>query len=94
MFGSRVSDASSIKGKIKDIDFDSNEFVEDFIKLKSLQNSKKYTILKSHMIGLKYSLNTEILMQSDKNTNEIKTYVPCIIEFDVEKVDLKNDKRD
>jgi len=93
MFGSRVSDASSIKGKIKDIDFDSNEFVEDFIKLKSLQNSKKYTILKSHMIGLKYSLNTEILMQSDKNTNEIKTYVPCIIEFDVEKVDLKNDKR-
>lgn len=93
MFGSRVSDASSIKGKIKYIDFDSNEFVEDFIKLKSLQNSKKYTILKSHMIGLKYSLNTEILMQRDKNTNEIKTYVPCIIEFDVEKVDLKNDKR-
>ena len=93
MFGSRVSDASSIKGKIKDIDFNSNEFIEDFIKLKSLQNSKKYTILKSHMIGLKYSLNTEILMQSDKNTNEIKTYVPCIIEFDVEKVDLKNDKR-
>lgn len=93
MFGSRVSDASSIKGKIKDIDFDSNEFVEDFIKLKSLQNSKKYTILKSHMIGLKYSLNTEILMQRDKNTNEIKTYVPCIIEFEVEKVDLKNDKR-
>ncbi len=93
MFGSRVSDASSIKGKIKDIDFNSNEFIEDFIKLKSLQNSKKYTILKSHMIGLKYSLNTEILMQRDKNTNEIKTYVPCIIEFDVEKVDLKNDKR-
>ncbi len=93
MFGSRVSDASSIKGKIKDIDFNSNEFIEDFIKLKSLQNSKKYTILKSHMIGLKYSLNTGILMQRDKNTNEIKTYVPCIIEFDVEKVDLKNDKR-
>ena len=93
MFGSRVSDASSIKGKIKDIDFSSNEFIEDFIKLKSLQNSKKYTILKSHMIGLKYSLNTEILMQRDKNANEIKTYVPCIIEFDVEKVDLKNDKR-
>ncbi len=93
MFGSRVSDASSIKGKIKDMDFNSNEFIEDFIKLKSLQNSKKYTILKSHMIGLKYSLNTEILMQRDKNINEIKTYVPCIIEFDVEKVDLKNDKR-
>lgn len=93
MFGSRVSDASSIKGKIKDIDFNSNEFIEDFIKLKSLQNSKKYTILKSHMIGLKYSLNTEILMQRDKDTNEIKTYVPCIIEFEVEKVDLKNDKR-
>lgn len=93
MFGSRVSDASLIKGKIKDIDFNSNEFIEDFIKLKSLQNSKKYTILKSHMIGLKYSLNTEILMQRDKNTNEIKTYVPCIIEFEVEKVDLKNDKR-
>lgn len=93
MFGSRISDASSIKGKIKDIDFNSNEFVEDFIKLKSLQNSKKYTILKSHMIGLKYSLNTEILMQRDKNTNEVKTYVPCIIEFDAEKVDLKNDKR-
>ncbi len=93
MFGSRVSDASSIKGKIKDIDFNGNEFIEDFIKLKSLQNSKKYTILKSHMIELKYSLNTEILMQRDKNTNEIKTYVPCIIEFEVEKVDLKNDKR-
>ena len=93
MFGSRVSDASSIKGKIKDIDFNSNEFMEDFIKLKSLQNSKKYTILKLHMIGLKYSLNTEILMQGDRNTNEARTYVPCIIEFDVEKVDLKNDKR-
>lgn len=93
MFGSRVSDASSIKGKIKDINFSSNEFIEDFNKLKSLQNSKKYTILKSHMIGLKYSLNTEILMQRDKNANEVKTYVPCIIEFDVEKVDLKNDKR-
>lgn len=32
-------------------------------------------------------------MQRDKNANEVKTYVPCIIEFDVEKVDLKNDKR-
>lgn len=93
MFGSRVSDASSIKGKIKDIDFGSKEFLEDFFMLQSLQNSKKYTILKSHMIGLKYSVNTEILIQGGRNVNEARTYVPCIIEFDVEKVDLKNDKR-
>lgn len=92
MFGSRVSDASSIKGKIKEIEFSSDEFMEDFIKLKSLQNNKKYTILKSHMIGLKYSINTEILMQRGSG-QEIKTYVPCIVEFDVEKIDLKNDKR-
>lgn len=92
-FGNRVSDASSIKGKIKDIDFNGKEFLEDFIKLQSLQNSKKYTILKSHMIGLKYSIYTEILMQRDINSSEVKTYVPCIVEFDVEKVELKNDKR-
>ena len=93
MFGSRVSDASSLKKKIKDIDFNSDEFMEDFIRLKSLQNSKKYTILKSHMIGLKHSLNTEILVQRGRNIQEIRAYVPCIVEFDVEKIELKNDKR-
>lgn len=93
MFGSRVSDASSIKGKIKDIEFDSERFLEDFAMLQSLQNSKKYTILKSHMIGLKYSLQTEMLIQRDISAQQIKAYIPCIVEFDVEKVELKNDKR-
>lgn len=92
-FGSRVSDASIIKGKIKDIDFNSREFQDDFIRLQSLQNSKKYTILKTHMIGLKYSVNTEIMMQGEQNARGMRTYVPCIVEFNAEKVGLKNDKR-
>lgn len=91
-FGTRIKNASEIKGKIKDIIFSSTEFKEDFARLKLYQNNKQYTVLKKHMIGLKYSLNTEMLVQKTK-CDEADMYVPCIVEYDVEKTDLKNDKR-
>lgn len=92
-FGStRIKNQSNIKSKIKDVDFDSKEFREDFLQLQSLQKAKQYTILKTHMIGLKYLLNTQILVEKKDSTLNVNTYVPCIVEFDVEKTEPKNEK--
>ena len=88
----RIKNQSSIKCKIKDIDFNNRVFQDDFIQLQSLQKSKQYTILKSHMIGLKYSMNTQILVKKKDSIQDMNTYVPCIVEFDVEKIDFKSDK--
>lgn len=53
MFGTRIKNQSVIKSKIKDIDFNSTEFQEDFMNLKAYQKSKQYTLLKNHLMGLK-----------------------------------------
>ena len=88
----RLKNQSTFKCKIKDIDFNSKEFQEDFLQLQSFQKLKQYTILKSHMIGLKYSMNTQVLVEKRNSILNMNTYAPCIVEFDVEKIDFKNDK--
>lgn len=87
----RIKNQSAFKCKIKDIDFQDNSFQDDFLQLQSLQKAKQYTLLKSHLMGLKYSMNTQILVEKGNDLN-VKTYVPCIVEFDVKKVDDKSDK--
>lgn len=92
MFGTRIKNQSAIKSKIKDIDFCSTEFQEDFLNLKSYQKSKQYTLLKNHMMGLKYSFNAEMLIQKNQNDSKGNAYVPCIVEFDLVKTDIKSEK--
>lgn len=92
MFGTRIKNQSIIKSKIKDINFNSAEFQEDFVNLKAYQKNKQYTLLKNHMMGLKYSFNTEMLIQKNQNDSMFNSYVPCIVEFDVVKTDIKSEK--
>lgn len=91
-FGTRIKNQSVIKSKIKDIDFNSTEFQEDFMNLKAYQKNKQYTLLKNHLMGLKYSFNSEMLIQKNQNDSVCNSYVPCIVEFDVSKTDLKSEK--
>lgn len=92
MFGTRIKNQSNIKCRIKDIDFSNLEFQKDFLELRSFQKSKQYTLLKNHMIGLKYSMNTEVMLQKSSDEIDTNISVPCIVEFDVEKIDLKSEK--
>lgn len=52
VFGTRIKNKSTIKSKIKDIDFNSDEFISDFLMLREDQATKKYTLLKKQLIGL------------------------------------------
>lgn len=92
-FGTRVKNASRIKCKIKDIDFKSEEFIKDFLELKNSQQSKKYTLLKSQMIGLEHTLNTSMIIEDEDSVfiglND--RVIPCIVEFTVQKKALKSD---
>ena len=91
-FGTRIKNTSQIKCKIKDIDFNSEEFVKDFLELKSSQQSKKYTLLKNHTIGLENVINTNIIIEDgDSNIGLNDRIIPCIIEFSVHKNAFKTD---
>lgn len=92
-FGTRIKNKSMIKGKIKDIDFANDEFKTDFMQLKTCQTSKQYTILKKHTLGFRYTLETEYTVQKLKGDLDIGTTVPCLVEFDVQKINTKNDPR-
>lgn len=91
-FGTRIKNASQIKGKIKDIDFTSDEFIKDFLMLKDSQQSKKYTLLKNQTIGLDNVINTNMVIEdTDSNIGLNDRIIPCIIEFSVHKNTFKND---
>lgn len=81
-FGTRVANASMVKGKLKEIDLKNAEIWEDFEKLKSLQKTKHFTMLKKHMIGLPYSVFVE----------DSKQHLPYIIEYDIRKIEARRDK--
>lgn len=91
-FGTRIKNTSQIKCKIKDIDFNSEEFIKDFLELKISQQSKKYTLLKNHTIGLDNVINTNMIIEdSDSDIGLNDRIIPCIIEFSVHKNAFKND---
>lgn len=91
-FGTRIKNASQIKCKIKDIDFESEEFIKDFLKLKESQQSKKYTLLKNQTIGLENIINTNMILEdTDSNIDLNDRIIPCIIEFSVHKNNFKTD---
>lgn len=91
-FGTRIKNASHIKGKIKDINFESKEFINDFLELKKLQQSKRYTLLKNQIIGLENVINTNMIIEdSESNIGLNDKIIPCIIEFSVQKNTLKSE---
>ena len=91
-FGTRIKNASKIKGKIKDIDFGSDEFITDFLELKNYQQSKKYTLLKNQRIGLDNAINTNIIVENTDNSIGLNDrIIPCIVEFSVHKDAFKSD---
>lgn len=91
-FGTRIKNKSRIKSKIRDIDFDSKEFIEDFLMLKEDQQTKKYTLLKKQLIGLDNVLNTTIEIKDNNSPMGINDkIIPCIVEFSVKKNTFKGD---
>lgn len=91
-FGTRIKNKSKIKTKIKDIDFSSQEFIDDFLTLKEDQQTKKYTLLKKQLIGLENVVNTVIEIKDSNSTMGINDKViPCIVEFSVKKDTFKGD---
>ena len=91
-FGTRIKNKSGIKSKIKDIDFNSQEFINDFLMLKEDQQTKKYTLLKKQLIGLENVLNTSIEMEdSNSLISKSDMVIPCIVEFSVKKDTFKGD---
>lgn len=91
-FGTRIKNKSRIKSKIKDIDFNSQEFINDFLMLKADQQTKKYTLLKKQLIGLENVLNTSIEMEdSNSLISKSDMVIPCIVEFSVKKDTFKGD---
>lgn len=91
-FGTRIKNASQIKCKIKDIDFEDDEFIKDFLMLKDSQQSKKYTLLKNQTIGLDNVINTNMIIEDgESNIGLNDRIIPCIIEFSVHKNTFKND---
>lgn len=92
VFGTRIKNESRIKGKIKDISFDSEEFIEDFLHLKEQQQAKRYTLLKNQMIGLDNVINTNIVIEDEKSNLGLNDrIIPCIVEFSVQKKSYKSD---
>lgn len=91
-FGTRIKNLSQIKGKIKDIDFDSVEFQSDFIKLRNSHQSKKHTVLKKHTMGLDYVIDSNMIVGDAGGITDVNDRtIPCIIEFSVHKEKFKND---
>lgn len=91
-FGTRIKNLSQIKCKIQDINFDSEEFIKDFLELKTSQQSKKYTLLKNHTIGLDNVINTNMIIEdNDSDIGLNDRIIPCIIEFSVHKNSFKHD---
>lgn len=91
-FGTRIKNKSRIKSKIKDIDFKSQEFIDDFLMLKEDQQIKKYTLLKKQLIGLENVVNTSIeITDNDSPMGLNDKIIPCIVEFSVKKNTFKND---
>lgn len=91
-FGTRIKNKSKIKTKIKDIDFSSQEFIDDFLTLKEDQQTKKYTLLKKQLIGLENVVNTVIEIKDSNSTMGINDKnIPCIVEFSVKKDTFKGD---
>ena len=91
-FGIRIKNKSSIKSKIKDIDFDSKEFINDFLMLKEDQQTKRYTLLKKQLIGLDNALNTTIeIKDTDSPMGINDKIIPCLVEFSVKKDTFKSD---
>lgn len=91
-FGTRIKNKSGIKSKIKDIDFDSKEFINDFLMLKEDQQTKRYTLLKKQLIGLDNVLNTTIeIKDTDSPMGINDKIIPCLVEFSVRKDTFKSD---
>lgn len=91
VFGTRIKNKSTIKSKIKDIDFNSDEFISDFLMLREDQATKKYTLLKKQLIGLENVLTTTIKIIDNNVSKDINDKeIPCIIEFSVKKNTFKN----
>lgn len=91
-FGTRIKNKSRIRSKIKDIDFNSKEFIDDFLMLKEDQQTKKYTLLKKQLIGLDNVLNTTIEIKDNDSPMGINDkIIPCIVEFSVKKNTFKGD---
>lgn len=91
-FGTRIKNKSGIKSKIKDIDFNGQEFINDFLALKEDQQTKKYTLLKKQLIGLENVLNTSIEMEDSSSLiSKSDMVIPCIVEFSVKKDTFKGD---
>jgi len=78
-FGTAISNKSKIKGKLSGIDIHGQAVRDDFFNLQLSQNKKKYTILKSNMIGLE----NHFLME------DIDTHIPYIVEFTVDYLEEK-----
>lgn len=90
--GTRIKNKSKIKTKIKDIDFNSQEFIDDFLTLKEDQQTKKYTLLKKQLIGMDNVVNTVIEIKDSNSTMGINDKnIPCIVEFSVKKDTFKGD---
>lgn len=91
VFGIRIKNKSTIKSKIKDIDFNSDEFISDFLMLREDQATKKYTLLKKQLIGLENVLTTTIKIIDNNVSKDINDKeIPCVIEFSVKKNTFKN----
>lgn len=91
-FGTRIRNKSRIKSKIKDIDFNSQKFIDDFLLLKEDQQTKKYTLLKKQLIGLENILNTSIVIEdSNSLIGKNDMIIPCIVEFSVRKQTFKGE---
>lgn len=93
-FGTRVKNTSLIKSKIKDLDYKSMEFIEDFKKLKLQQKNKPYTLLKKHLIGFSRTLGTTIQVKQDESEQDnllLDTFIPCIMELEVTKLNEKQE---
>lgn len=86
-FGTRVKNSSQIKSKISDLDL-FNEVKEDFEMMKSTLKNKYLTILKKHLLGFDNSF--EVSINPDSSLND-KSSFPCLVEYNVRKIDKKRD---
>lgn len=78
-FSKRVSDASSLTGKISAIEYNTSSFVDDFKRIQTAQTRKAFTALEKHMIGLKNHFSI----------TEPDSRIPYVVEYDVRELTEK-----
>lgn len=89
-FGTRISNSSGIKSKIKDLNMSSPEVKHDFELLKVTLKNKPNTLLRKHLLG--YSHIMETYIKTDFKIENEETVVPCIVEYNLTKLDNKQEK--